>query len=456
MPDSTTLKNVLFAAYWFPPGGEHGVQRAAKFCKYLPDFGYRPLVLTGQEKDIRHKLDPSLLADVRDTKVFRCAGFERFLVQLPLKMGLEVLLWLVLRPDQNVLSWLPAARRMASKIAEEYPISAIYATMLPMSDALLGLKLKKLLGVPLIVDYRDPWTTCARSVWPTRLHYWWESRQERRVLSEADAVVVVTPTMKERLVRKFPECEGKTHVIYNGFDLQDLPPEREAPGKGPLRIGFAGVLTGHDSRQRGARLGILSKFFCYRNELTDYSTGSPYYLLHALRALLDESPDLAGQISLTFAGKFGQSNWQVVEELDLQGVVSFKGYIPHNESIRLLSDSDVLFMPMQSPPDGQRSYNLSGKIFEYLGTKRPILATVPEGDLRDVLDRARAGWCVDPRDVDGIKSLLGKLVKKKMAGTLSTTQDQQYVMQFERRELTRQLAELLDSLTSNGKKKVMP
>jgi len=448
MPESATPKNVLFAAYWFPPGGEHGVQRAAKFCKYLPEFGYRPLVVSGPEEDIRHYRDPSLLADIEKTKVFRCTGFERLLVRLPEKLRLKLLIWLLLRPDRCVLEWVPAAKRTALKIAKEYPIDAIITTLMPLSSALLGWKLKRLLGVPWILDYRDPWTTCVRSVWPTRWHYWWECRQERRVLSEADAVVVVTPTMKERLVRKFPQCAGKTHVIYNGFDAQDVPPEPAAPGKGPLRIGFAGVLTGHDSRQRGARLGILSKFFCYRVGLTDYSTGSPYYLLHALRALLDESPQMAEQIRLAFAGKFGRSNWQVVEDLGLQNIVSFQGYVPHNESLRLLSDSDVLFMPMQSPPNGDRSYNLSGKIFEYLGTRRPILATVPEGDLRDVLERAGAGWCVDPRDVGGIKSLLAKLVKMKAAGTLGATQDRQYVMQFERRKLTGQLAELLDCVTS--------
>jgi len=114
--------------------------------------------------------------------------------------------------------------------------------------------------------------------------------------------------------------------------------------------------------------------------------------------------------------------------------------------------SVVLFFPLMSYADGDRSYIYSGKVFEYLATNKPILAAVPTGDARDLITRARAGWCVDPRDVGAIKSLLEDLIEKKMAGTLNTNPDQQYIRRFERRELTRQLAELFDSLVSSPRR----
>ena len=40
------MKNVLIISYYWPPSGGGGVQRVLKFCKYLPDYGWNPIVLT--------------------------------------------------------------------------------------------------------------------------------------------------------------------------------------------------------------------------------------------------------------------------------------------------------------------------------------------------------------------------------------------------------------------------
>src|SRR4030067_1134142 len=102
-PDRNSKKCVLFVAYEFPPEGESGVQRSAKFAKYLPDFGYRPLVLTGAVKNLERVVDKTLLKDVRDTKIFRCHGYEHWFVRLPDKVRfLRRVTKFWLRPDRNV------------------------------------------------------------------------------------------------------------------------------------------------------------------------------------------------------------------------------------------------------------------------------------------------------------------------------------------------------------------
>lgn len=451
--DRSTDKNILFVAYWFPPGGGHGVQRSTKFVKYLPEFGYKPLVLTGAEEDIQYTRDATLLEEVRDTAVYRCRSLERFIGHSSHKFPLHFLLRLLLRPDNNILAWAPAAKRMARRIAEEHSISAVFATLMPTSSIVLGMRLKKLLGVPLIVDYRDFWTTCTWRVWPTKLHHWFEMYQERRVLEAADAVIVVTPTMKDILARRFPQFADKIHVICNGFDPDDIPqiskPKR-ADNDGKLQIGFAGVLEEHDACQRWASLGPINKLFCVTNAISDFTTQSPLYLLRAVRALLDERPELESKLALSFAGEFGEKNLELVKELRLQKVVSARGYLPHAQSVQHLIDSDVLFLPLSSHTDGRRSYTYSGKVFEYMGTKRPILAAVPQGDARDLITEARAGWCVDPHDVGAIKSLVEDLIEKKASGTLNLDANEQYIKRFDRRELTRQLAGLFDSVLDDN------
>ena len=448
-------KNVLFVAYEFPPRGEAGVQRSAKFAKYLPDFGYNPLVLTAAESEIDastlHR-DSTLMRDVEQVTVFPCRGSERFVMRIPNKVELlRRVVKFCLIPDMHVLAWLPAAKRVARQIAKQHRIDAIYTSVCPFSSALLGRKLKEMLGVPWIVDFRDPWIDESSRFWPTKLHYWIEQRQERRVIQSADAVVVVTPTMKEFLVRRYPQWADKVHMIPNGFDSADFPPRKEPTPHSRLRIGYTGKLFDYDREVVRGSWGAFSKFWfryvAYRPSSVDFSTHSPYYLLHAVRRLLDQRPELQDKILLTFAGNFGEKNRELVVELGLEDVVCCKGYVPHAESVQVLMDSDVLFLPLMSPSNGERSHIYTGKIFEYLAADRPILAAVPPGDAADLITQISAGWCVNPRDTAAIQSLLEELIEKKTAGTLhNTNRDEQPVAQFERRVLTGKLAALLDSL----------
>ncbi len=442
-------RNILFVSYAFPPTGGPGVQRSAKFAKYLPDFHYRPLVLAGDVRDLKIPVDHSLRKDVAGTTVFRCRGNERFLAHVPRR--LRFLHALRYRPDL-FMAWLSAAEQTALRIARRLPIAAIYTTAPPHSSALLGLRLKKRLRVPWIVDFRDPWTDGFNTTWPTKLHYRMELYQERRVVETADAVILVTPTRKDAFARKYPRCAGKMHLIPNGFDREDISPSKRGADNSALRIGFTGALHNYNQTFNKSQLGPVARLwaalFSFQHGTTDYSTESPFYLLHALRALIDERPDFEDRIRLSFAGNFGEHNLGLVRKLGLDRLVSVKGYLPHIDSVRLLMESDVLFLPVFRFVDGPRNYHYPGKIFEYLGTHKPILAAVPEGDARELVQRARAGWCVDPRDVDTIKALLKQLAERKTAGTLKTDPDKQFIMQFERREQTGQLAALFDSLLS--------
>jgi glycosyltransferase involved in cell wall biosynthesis len=118
--------------------------------------------------------------------------------------------------------------------------------------------------------------------------------------------------------------------------------------------------------------------------------------------------------------------------------------------MKILQSADVMFLPIIYEADRRRNYNLSGKVFEYMAVRKPILAAVPDGDLRDLIARARLGWSVDPEDVGGMKRLLLQLIQAKRNGTWEVDADQEYIAQFERRALTGQMARLLDSLLTGG------
>jgi glycosyltransferase involved in cell wall biosynthesis len=282
------------------------------------------------------------------------------------------------------------------------------------------------------------------------MHYWYETKQEARALESADGIVVVTPTMRSLLCRRYPHLAGRIHVISNGFDPDDFSGQPVTPPGDRLRIGFSGGITDYSANPGGVKVGLLGRFWLrhcsYRLGRTDFTTQSPYYLFRAVRALLDEQPDARQRILLTFAGKPSDENRALVRELGIEDLVLFPGYLPHPEAIRLLIESDVLFLPMRCEADGRRSYIYSGKVFEYLAAGRPILAAVPDGDLRDLICQTRGGWCVEPHDIQGMKTLLKEFLERKVAGSLQVDRDEGAVRQFERSVLTEKLAGVFDAV----------
>jgi glycosyltransferase involved in cell wall biosynthesis len=350
-----------------------------------------------------------------------------------------------------VLAWAPCAARAARDIARRRPVDLVYTSAGPFSSVLLGARLKRSLGVPWVVDYRDPWTDDGMGIWPTKVHHRWECRQERRALEVADAVVVVTPGMRELLLRRYPHLTGRVHLIPNGFDSADFVDVNPNPPQGMLRISYTGAAVDHDFRPEVVRVGRLASawlhWFGYQPDRYDLATYSPLYLFRAVREALNRQPAMAGQLELCFAGVFGPRNRELVRSLGLEGIVQEMGYLPHRESIRLLMSSDLLFLPLPSPPEGQRSYHYSGKLFEYLASGRPVLGAIPPGDARDLIVQSRGGWCVDPRDTHAFAQLLCDLVHRKLAGCLQIDADRAVIDQFERRTLTGRLAALFDAVT---------
>jgi glycosyltransferase involved in cell wall biosynthesis len=372
-------------------------------------------------------------------------------VDWPRRLKLSPVTSFFLRPDKNVLAWVPSAVRESVRIAARERIDAIYTSVGPMSSVLLGARLKRRLRVPWVVDYRDPWTDDGMALWPSRWHYRWECRQEGRALQVADAIVVVTPGMQEMMAARYPHLADRIHLIPNGFDRTDFPCAEPQPPRGVLRISYTGASVDYDFRPEVVRVGRLVRMwiagFGFRAEAYDLSTYSPLYLFRAVRELLKREPQRAKHLELCFAGHFGPRNRALLQELGLQDLVRELGYLAHRDSVRVLMESDLLFLSLPTPVvAGRRSYHYTGKIFEYLAAGRPILGAVPAGDARDLIERARAGWCVDPRDTPAFSRLIGELMDRKLAGTLQIDPDRAVVEEFDRRRLTGRLAAVLDAV----------
>jgi glycosyltransferase involved in cell wall biosynthesis len=169
----------------------------------------------------------------------------------------------------------------------------------------------------------------------------------------------------------------------------------------------------------------------------DVLTRSHVILLEALAML---TPDERGAIELHLAGVMSTAD---LDALDPR-LVHVHGYLAHDRSIELMRSADLLFLPMHDLPTGMRAGIVPGKTYEYLGSGRPILAAVPEGDARDLLDEAGNALLCRPGDVQGMVELLREALRRFRAGTLQQAPDAGVVARYERRVLTRQLADLFD------------
>ena len=416
------MKKVLLIAYHYPPLGGAGVFRTLKFTKYLPKFGYQPHVLTVKNPMYSTK-DLTLVGEIPpEASIHRTFSFEHRILRAPRLLSIN-LKWLYI-PDENI-GWLPFAVFYGKKIIEKENIGIIYATAPIFTSLLIGCLLKKKTGKPLVVDYRDPWTQNVFIKYPTKLHKKIEEKMEEVVLNTADYIITTTEPMRLKLIEKYPFVKEKCVTITNGFDPEDFRGLIRNASKNKFTITYTGYLYG-------------------------LRTGKPFFV--ALRELIKEKKELESKIQVLFAGPPSGQTALFAEELGLQNVVKFLGYIPHQESLKLMVNSDALLLiiALEESYDGKTGpLMIPGKLFEYLGAKRSILALVPQGAAADVIRSTKSGIIVSPEDINSIKQAIFKLFQDWERGRLTIVESN--ISEYNRELLTAKLAKVFEHAYVNYK-----
>ncbi len=408
------MKKVLFIAYFFPPIGGPGVARSLKFAKYLPEFGWLPIVISADET-INYVKDHSLLEQVpEDVEVHR-VGHRKGLSE-EMKY-LRAKLRLAFDFPGKYKYWHRPAYRKAREILQKEKIDLILTTSGPYTSHLIAMKLKKEFGIPWVADFRDPWlgNTILQVqfrntlIWPLRkLLQSKIAGAERRILATADRTVVVSWRHKEQLFKLYDVPEDMVEVITNGYDesqfgqLSDFSLYPHKP-----TIAFLGGFQSLEYR------GVFLKF------------------LNILRELNKEIEVLCIGQAASYMQKAAMDNLTCIYSL------------PKAKALTLCSGGDFLFLIVPS----HASWMIPGKIFEYLRLRKPILGICPEdGDAARVIKEAGAGYVLS-HDGERMKQQLTEIIGKWERGEFADFRPNwEYVTQFERRELTQKLAELLDEV----------
>ncbi len=418
------MPKVLILAYYFPPLGMGGTQRAAKFAKYLSEFGWTPVVLTVQDVAY-YARDARLLDDVRGIEVIRTgsADPQRLLFKLkgdssaspsgpPGRLARTVNGLFV--PDTKIL-WLPFVLARAWRLLKQQRVDVIFTTSPPHSAQLGGWLLRRLSGLPWVADFRDPWAGGEFQPNRGRWHRAVDAALQRSVLRHADTVIAVSVGLGQRLVAAEPSVREKLVVIPNGYDEVDFCSETAAPSA-LFTFTFCGSLTAC----RG-----LQTLLAAAGELRQHH-GLPPWRLRLLGAPVH--PEAV--------------SW--IREAAGLGAVEATGYLPHDRAIAEMLAADVLVYLV---PDHASSGHIPGKTFEYLRAGKPILAIGPEVEGMQILRKHLPVVSCDSADTRAIVQAMTHF----MVGPGPASGVRGSIDCYSRREQTRRLAEILSLSSSPGK-----
>ncbi len=392
-------KKVLIITYYWPPAGGGGVQRWLKFSKYLREFEWEPVIYTAKDAEYP-VIDESLEKELpEDLEVIRTPIWEPydlykkftrrkkeervysgFINELK-KESLAQKLSIFIRgnffiPDARKF-WINPSIKFLEKYLKSNPVDAIISTGPPHSTHLIALAIKRKMNLPWITDFRDPWTNIDfyDQLRLTKLANHRHKKLEKKVLLQADKVVTVSWSWAV----DFRRICGREdiEVITNGFDPTDYEETTKA--------NFDKFTICH--------IGSMNK------------DRNPEILWKVLADLSKTHSAFKGNFEILLIGQVDYSIVQSIHQYQLQSYLKKIDFLPHHEAINALQRAHLLLLPINSTPNLMGV--LPGKLYEYLGAKKPILCIGPKrSDVERIINETQAGSVFDYQDRDGIQSFL--------------------------------------------------
>src|SRR4051794_27746002 len=426
------MSRVLMLARHFPPIGGAGVHRTVGSVRHLPAYGHEPIVITGSAEHYNRwdPRDDALLEHIPpETPVYRVSGAP--------SGGNAGLRSLVGLQAPWIRHWVRASVGVGRDVGGDADV--VYASCLPYDTAFAGCELAAALGRPWIADLEDPWALDEMRTYPTGVHRALELRRMRKALATASAIIMAAPEAAERVRAAMPELGRR--IIVTGIPIGYEPADFTAAAApraddGVFRIVHTGSMhvdLGLQIRRTRSRRRILGGTVGG----LDVLPRSHVFLLEALDRLYAREPALRGRVEVHLAGDLTAEDRAVAER---HGGVKLRGLLPHAETVGLMRSADLLFLPMHELPHGERVGLIPYKTYEYLAARRPILAAVPDGDVRDMLTGLPNVSIAWPSDVDAIAAAVRERIDA------AREPDTGPPAEYERGRCVARIAEVIDAV----------
>lgn len=427
----------MIITYYWPPSGGAGVQRSLKFVKYLTSFGIEPIVITVDPNQATYPiLDESLLKEVSDeVKVIRTRSFEPLKVLAAVKgkdniphggfanTNKESITQKTLRfirgnffiPDARK-GWVRFAVTAASDLIEKEKIDTVFVSSPPHSSQLIGLELKEKYNVRWIADMRDPWTDIYYydDLLHTALSAKIDANYEKKVLESADAVISVSEPINAMFLEKSDKMDPKKfHVIPNGYDETDFDPNIKKD-QSFFQITYVGTMADN-----------------YR----------PSILFRSIKKLMDEFNGSEKMVRLTMVGSSAAAINRLMQETALEKEAELISHVDHSTAINYMQKANILLLVIPDVKDSDGI--LTGKLFEYLACKVPVIGLGPvNGKANKILAECKSGKLFERTEDSALYENLKQLYLDWKAEKSSTANTEE-IKKYSRRELSRTLAEIL-------------
>ena len=426
--------HVLYVAYHFPPIGGPGAHRSLNVTRQLVENGVDVTVVTGPgpsdefwtpQDEMTERAVPGRVRVIRITEPEPTVSGARRRIER----------WL---PGHTKFgAWFERGALGSIRKLEERP-DVVFGLIVPYECGVAVRDLADRVGSPWVADLLDPWALDEMWLYPTVAQRLLDRLAMRRSLESAAAVIMNTREAAERVRSAFPRLANRVTTIPSGYDGRDYEatePSREWDGD------FRIVHTGSMHTELGLRHRRTRKIRRILGGLpfadVDYLTRSHVYLLRAIDELLEREPWLRDRIRVEFAGALTDADRHFMKG---RPYVHVHGYLSHPEMVALIRSADLLFLPMHNL--GGRAGLVPSKTYEYLASGRPILAAVPKGDARDLLESAGTAVVVEPDD----SAAMARAISDSIVLRTPHHVDLDLVGRFEYRRLGRSIVALLESV----------
>jgi glycosyltransferase involved in cell wall biosynthesis len=440
--DGGPVRRVGLVAYWYPPRQAAGALRAASLARYLPAFGWEPVVITVRPRTTLylpadgtaaaaeappepalatpdrawHALAAGAVEAVRGPAALEPLKTENVLAgRRPLARAAHWAYRQVLAFPDDAWPWLVDRRSVARALAGR-GVEAIVSTSPPPTAHLVAARVAARLGVPWIADYRDPWSqrSAWRRTWPLAEL---ETRLERRTLASAAHVVAVSAPLAEGL-RRLLECP--VSVVPNGFD----PADRTLPAGEPLPL-------------------AADRFTLVHTGTLTHGTRDPGIVFGALATLIARGTLDVDQLEVWFVGRHHEvARHAAARWPSLAPVLRFAAQVSRGTALDAQRRASVLLS--LGSPLARYDGDVPTKVFEYLDAGRPVLGIASHESALAALLRETRGGHVVTSEAEAAVALEEWVMAWRADGRVTSHADRVAIARYERRRLTAAFAAVLD------------
>ena len=424
-------KKVLIISYYWPPAGGPGVQRWMKFVKYLPEYNIKPILYIPENPnypiydyslndEVSENLEiiknpiteiSNIISNSKSLNLIRSGNIPNPKEQSLFQRLLFFIRGNLFIPDMKIL-WKNKSIDFIENYLSKTKIDVVITTGPPHSLHLIGYELKKRLNIKWISDFRDPWVNLN---YLNRFHLLPSVKRRHKklrdkVLINSNSVIVTS----EKLKKLYKEIAPNIFKITNGYDYE-----------------YSTVNI--DSKFSISHIGSL------------YPERNPKYLWDIIDEICINNEEFRSNLQINFIGNTSEKIIKYLSNKTFKSCVNFFDYVDYKRAIEFMCSSQILLMVEVN--DNDSSYAIPGKLFDYLNSKRPIIAIGPDkSEVNQILYDTNAGKFFNYNESINLKLHIENLYNQYEMGSISY--DAKNISIYRRKNLTEELSKIINKVSS--------